>query len=722
MSARVTLGGVPCLASAGAGWALRPGVASPQRTFDLQPSDAENLLRGGPQPIALEFSGDAPYLKIGGLYAIHESPADVPDISRVVVVDLRFWWSYQSITRRYNVRRRVGNRRLADPGTPELQPVVDAVWYAPWSTKEGKPWTARQILEDVLKEAMRAVPGGDSGAVDIAPEITDGQPIENLELDETADQAIARVLAYLPRAEITITPAGRVRVYLRGDGSEETTVDGLGPESVGGGHVEFVRMANVRPRAVHVLFTREIETRFDFRELASTSSTQALGDDERYMQNVLPVPDWTLALPSGATVAQGTWVSIEEALLAWGAAPVFGAINFADLRRLFSPFMDAWAPLQLAGDSDPDQDWSARLAALQQHWRRTYRINRRWMDRILSLRPWRVATIDPVTGTRGPAVAYGDYCYLATMRSMIADAQGKRDLSYAMNVQGWPAGGRLTSDAKPAPARVTILDHDQGIIHLDYLADPVRMFQSPLPGQIELEGDNTAPGVRPANPGPTADPTNKRRPIAFGAIADGMAAPLLTGQHAVAVILSAVPASPNDDRQFTRLVRRADSPEVRELLPGAAAAGLADARGPILEVRVGAGLETARVAWNDDLAPLIEAAFGVNGEPSGVDLNSLTINKSADAGGGSLDEIATAVAARVYAGFCDRHEGSKTAQMNPGARVGGNVAEILHEVSRDGAWETRATMSGTVPSLNLFSLLPDSTRRFVLRLADPGRV
>ena len=209
--------------------------------------------------------------------------------------------------------------------------------------------------------------------------------------------------------------------------------------------------------------------------------------------------------------------------------------------------------------------------------------------------------------------------------------------------------------------------------------------------------------------------------MTFDSIGEGQRPPMLTGSHKAAFIVSAIPGGPNDDRQFTRLVRRPD--DVANLLPQFAREGLADARGPIMEVRVGAGVETARVAWIDDFANLIEAAFGVSGSPGQEpELSSLTINRSSDAGGGSLDAIATTVAARIYASFCDHREGAKTVMLSPGAVPTGYLDEVAHAVGEDGTYQTTVSMPPRPPTLNLWAMLPDSTRRYLMRLATPGKV
>jgi len=738
----VRLGGFALLNSSPASWAFTSGVQPVVRTFDLDPRDMVTLLRGGADSATTGSSGgpretllivrkdqstSGTDLDVFRLFVLHSAPGSDPMIGRVTVADLRYWWPYEHVTRRYNVTRRVGVRRLASPDTPELQPVTDRIQYAPWSLKQdqdgaGSRWTAMDVLEDVLTEIGKRVPGGMSWRIDC--QFPDALPIQNLELDDPGDAALQRVLNYLPGGAVTVEADGTVVVYSQAQTNEQPMIEAAGDESEGGGNVQFIRMASVRPKEVHVLFSREIEIRFDAEEAQSTGSTSETNRNSRTMQNVLPVTDHVLTLVSGETVCKGTWITFGDAFRAWGNAPGLGRpLDYQIVREMMVPYNDMFGPLELTGKASPDADWASRIAAVQEHFRRTYRINRRWMDRVFRLSPYRVAVIDPVTGTRSPAVAYSDRYYLASQRSMLVSATAGASLAYSVSVLGWPTSGVIDESSKPA-ATVSIVDGDQGIIHLDYVVDPGRMFEVVGPGQIEKRGDNTLPGVQSPHPGPTADISDKSVCPIFDGILDSDPLPYsLTGRHKVAVILSARPASPNNDGQLTRLVRKWE--DVQKFLPGRAVAGSnAEANGPVMEVMVGAGVETARVAWVDANSGLIEQAFGINAngtEFGNVDLNSLTVNKGSDAIGANIDAIADAVAAKVYADFSDRSQGQKTVALNRDMRVIGWIDTVEHVVSQDGETETVISLPGRAPKLSMASFLPDSTRRMVFRLADGGR-
>lgn len=712
------LGGATCLGSSAVVWASRDGVNPVTAEVDLAPDEAKGLLEGRATPQTLTLGDGSVSAAFFPVYVVGPRPSSNPNLRRVLIADRRWWWPYRLVFRAgYNVRRRVGYERIKTPDAQEIQPVAEDIWYAPWSTKDGdgkRPWTATEILRDVLEFVMEKEPGGkktikfEGGFGGKLDEL----PVENLTLADTGERAIAKVLQALPQIGIRVDPDGTVVVYSRVTGLETGQVAAAGAESVGRGHVEMISHHRERPSMVRVFFTREVEVRFDFKE----DESRTVQTDERYTDNVLPVPDYELSLDGGEPVAQGTWISFPEAFDAWGGLPFHGggtqALNFAWLRRAMVPFVDFWTTTGLQGSKDPDADWVARLSAMQQHYRQTYRINRRWMDRLHSIRGERVTIVHPETGTRSPAMAYSDYCRLGGQRAIMVS--GKK-AAYAMNVaRGFTNAQAIPDDAQVAPARVRVADSDQGILHLDFLNDVVRMWEMTLPGLMEINGTS--------DPGPTPDIRNADlKPIAFDMMptdAQG-SIPQLASTYLMSVILTCLAGSPNDARQLHAI--DVSPQDVSNMLPAAMAKGLGSANGPVMEIHIAPTPETtARVEWRDDKKSEIERLFGIGGgqkdEP--VDLTAITVN--AGRPDAPLDAIAHAAAASVYASYADRMEGSKTVRMAPSARLSGWLAEVVWEVTTSGEVQTRLILRGERPSVDLHSLMPPSVRALVTRQAQPG--
>ncbi len=724
---KATIAGQTILGSSTVRWSFIDGPAPYIATFDVLAGSMTTVLEGPPKPVELVMDWDGGTLVVSNLYVIEEAASDDPNIARIRVADRRYWWSYQHIKRGFNVRRHNAPKRLQNPGRRELKPVAADVWYAPWSTKDKQglnPWTAEEILRDIIGE-LNGAEGDMEGAVPnvrITADITGKLkqlPVEDLEIDDSGPEAMAVALSHLPEVALTIDREGDVVVYSKVSGDERQLIRDAGPESVGGGHVQFMTNGRIRPREVHVLFTREIEVRFDFEELTSKSGSTARGVDDRFADNVLAVPDFELTLDDGTTVAQGTYITFSQALRAWGPPIGFlDDLDYTTIQEGLTPFMDLWAALALSGTAEPNADWMARMSAIQTHYRKTFRINRRWMDRISKLNAFRVATIDPETGTRAPAVAYSDWCVLYSQRAVV----GGLGSAYIMNVAGYPRPdppGHINDESKPAPARVSIMDHDQGIIHVSYEVDVNRVYEMIIPSMIEMSGSGKDGLGRPVEPGPTFDITDKTRAIAFDAAQAGVERKYakLTSQHKAAIILTALSGSPNTDQQLERV--KMQPSDVKDLLPDALAQGIENAQGPVMEVRVSPGIETARVAWVDSAAGDIEKAFGVGeGEPN---LRDIMINFEGSQEAASIKSIARAVAAQVYAEFADREQGEKTVSLRPDIQPAGWLTNVTHEIGVEGTVTTTLTLDQQAAKLSIFSLLGDGERSMILKLAQPSK-
>jgi hypothetical protein len=725
MSVKATLGGVPLLSDPAVQWESVSGVRPYEATFAVRSGDVQTLAKPGLRTVDLAIDdGEGRNLTIKNLYVIAEEPREFPAVAKVRVVDRRWFWGFKHVSRVFNRRRVVGSARRRAPDTPpELQPLTPKIAYHPATMKNGQtPWTAKEVLENVLASCIEAesdTTGGGAGWK-IEPEIgknLDNLPIEDLELDDSAENALQRVLTYLPEARVKVTNLGEVIVYSALDGKDAALVNATKPELYGFGHVSIVSNANLRPKEVHVLFTREHEVRFDFEETGSPTTIE----DARSISNVLPIPDYNLVV-GGQQLSQGTWISLVQAFDAWGAPPKLSHLANASawlpaLRRLMVPYMDLWTGIGLAGVRDPNADWMGRIGAIQEHYRRTWQINKDWMDRIEQLKASLVATIDPTTGTRAPALVYADYSRLASQRSLWKDQLDDAEAAYAMNVEGSPSSASAPlSTGRAAPFELSIVDEDQGIIHYDFRPDPWRVHEQAMPGKIGLGSSSSIPG-------PTSDIEDITKPIAFNMISEQHTPPELTAPFRVAVLMTAIPATTNSTRNLHLWRVKKKATDIAKNLPAGLRKGIETAKGPILEIRVNPSIETARVGWSDDASSSIEQAFGVRNSWSDAGIEDLIINLKGDhQGGASLDAIAEALATKTYAMLADRYQGERSVPLYSGAEPVGHIESVGHEVTTRGAAITNIRLPDKLADIDLFSLLPDSTRRIILRLApSPGK-
>ena len=731
--ASASLGGKRLILTSPVAWKLTEGVLPSINTFDIAPEDALALAKSGGGPFTLEIDpSEGNPVKVDNLWVLTVDPGPDPWISQITVADRRWMWSYVHVLLRMNMRRNVGVKRiLANDQFAVAFDRAPDVAFAKFSLDRGEKtrYVALSMMQKVLQQISDFEKENYGSGFDVTIDDRVGSkigtlPIEQLEIDDEGDGAVRRALAYLPDAGITVDYDGKVIVFSKAAGDEESIVQALLPELRDQGHTDLVKNANIRPRKIRVYFTREVEVRFDYIESAQAQGgTQVQGQEplgeRRPMDNVVPVTDYQLSV-DGQTVPQGTWITFDQAFRAWGTLPIKGAPKAIDHRvvqRAFIPQNDLWAPLKAAG-SRPDQQgnlkpWIGRICATEANYRQTFRLNRRWMDRALSVRAYRLATIDPQSGQRGPARAYGDYAVLYTQRSIAKNRAEDQNLEYANNRSAFPTGGNLDANAEPSPAEVTIIDADQGIIRVDYR------------GTNPLSGDTRTilPSQIAGNPSWAIG--RKDVSITFDSIINGSNPPRLSPSFRLATVLTLVPASPNSKAQL-HMIEISPS-DVTDLLPAGLRAGLAEANGPIMEIRIGANVEVARIQWSDDRVDDIEKIFGLSGgspaDPKNVpNLDGLVLNdgdKTDLNRGGSLNLIARAAAARVYASLTDRYEGEMTGPMNGGVHLSGNVSEIQHRYMPKGDTVTQVNFPPNVPQMNLLAFLDSNTRAAILHQVQP---
>ncbi len=728
-----TLGGKPLLNSSAVEWSLAAGIKPVIKSFDMAPDDAL-AISSTPGPVTLFIQPESGNpITVTNLWILSVDPGEDKFISKVQIADRRWMWSYPHVLRRYNIRRNVGTKRLiANDKVAAVNPTAFKVSYWTWSLDGGKIWVAKTLLPDILRAVGEGEKSktGSSFPFKIDEKIganIQSLPIEDLTVDDVGDQALMRALSYLPEAMVYVDYDGTVVITSKATGDEKNIIKALQPEIAGEGHTDLVNNNFVRPKAIEVLFTREVELVFDFTEntLEVGQTVTDIGD-ARVMDNVLPSPDYQLttadSVPvSQSPIVQGTYITFGQAFNYWGFLPTIstaGASKKLDhdlMQRALVPGMDLGAALLKTG-SQPDNNgaikpWVARINTALSCYRTMFRISPKYMDRILSIRAYRVTTIDPQSGTRAPSPAYGDYCWLYTQQTLLKQVRqantqdGSPD--WIINKTAYPSSGKLDSTAEVSPCQVTVVDEDQGIIKLTYMPNPIYgMSETILPSQMSL-------GTLP-----TADITCRTRPISFDSVTDSRQPPKLSPAFKLKVLLSAVPAAPNTQNQLHKITVKPT--DVAQMIPNASTAGLENAQGPTMQIRIGPQIEVARVQWSDASSAELDKCFGIgDGEPN---LAGLVINEGAPSdlqNGASLNAIAKAAAARLYASLCDRFEGRMAGYMNGQTRPAGWATEINHRLAPDGVATTTVIMPNEVPQFSLFSFLDSASRQAILKLVQP---
>ena len=824
---------VPLLADKPLNWEQTKGITPYQTIINTLPefSGKVKKMSGGLVDLVIDPGGNE--LKVQKLY-ITEFPAPQhPKVFSFVLSDCRWLWTYYHICSRYNVRRRIGFKRVPAPNE-ELAEVREEIFYKAYSLKDPEKqfpdnkWTAKDALEDIMKRLLR-FEGSNRGTGtrrgykfdrDLLGHVLKDIPLEDVEIDDSGDMAIARLISRLPMVNLCIDYDGEVRFYNTLSGEERVMAERLGPEIFGTGHIGEVDNSNIRPSKVHVLFTKEIEVRFDAKSEPKKSveaEDDGDGDDIpdalkpsekakiHLLENVLPIPDYKLKVtinPDQAfgaddlkqDLAQGTWINFHQALNAWADPENLDAddtlgiwpflpegvvVDHGFIRKAMVPWQDLWSGVVAAGQMFPSALHGSRLLSIPAHWRRSYRIPNQWVDGCLSIKNYRISTVDQETGTRAPSMVFANYTIAHTMRNIFKGIdfdgggyRGGQAPSAYWKVYGYPGAhpdnpnpenfpvhpdhpaftmGVIDSYTKASPATVNIVDEDQGILRIDWRVDPLNLMDVIIPGFVE---ENKV--VDPADASGSEHQLGQdiktwaaRGGVPRGwnwvkASSEGMRINRMERHLGMATILTMIPAAPNDISQLYRV--EVEPKDISKLLPEAARAGLKNANGPELIIRVGPGVATARFAWKDTAEhaqttrncfglprphPDIEGGEIIGGvEEEDLEFKDDTLINKGDSGnkhtiahtdelkGPDLDNLALAVAAKVYAGFTDKLSGSVEGMIDRRIRIDGFIGSVGHSVDPSGVTTTSLRLAEPVPELDIFSILDENSRNQIMRLVQ----
>ena len=249
---------------------------------------------------------------------------------------------------------------------------------------------------------------------------------------------------------------------------------------------------------------------------------------------------------SGKTEAQGSYGEINAVLTGFevssNTAPSPpGALTVANiLERYLGDQLEFQYVFGNGADQEPNLVWDGRIAAVRAGFRRTMRIGRRFLDRIMpgTLRPVRVALLDAATQRAAPSPVYVDYCARPTYRMLGKMPTAKLGWNKHMMPGTLDAstGAKAYSsdqikDFKPSPFLVRMLDDHAGIFDLVPRLDSEGRTAELVPSLVKsLPSANVDEIARDSAILPTWEQCD------------------LSRSHRIAVILSCTPAA-NDERR-----------------------------------------------------------------------------------------------------------------------------------------------------------------------------
>lgn len=628
-------------------------------------------------------------VEVEGLYVTALKAGADLNTWTVQVSDRRWLWSRPIVERSYNVTKRSGNTRWNGTQLVPLQAaeVVADLTHHRATLKDGRAWTALEILDDVLAELC----GAGGYVIEPAAKRALQAPVQNLHLGDQGADALARVLSHLPGVNVFVDLRGIARVFATLDQSEVAAADAAGRPLDRTGMWRLVDRALVRPGLVRVFMPRELEIRFDL----DTDESFPRGKRPPLLENVIKVPDSTFRLASGRVVASGTWITFTEffAAIATGlnVTSVGAGANPSqypngvteDMVRSYTlPGLQYVARWFVLDGGTYDQIWSARFAAIARHWRRSYRLDAQFSDRVLSFKARRAVLTDSENGLRAPSPVYVDYVLKPQLKAL---AYRTNDTARSYNVQGWAAD---LSQAKAAPVSIKILDQGARVFQLEPRADLFGAYEDIQLGEVEGDAPTSTAG--------------DLRALWFSSSGVPVT---LKQQFNLSTILSVVPSSPNNEGRL-----HAVEVTIAEALQLLGKNAPLENHGPVHEAKT--KVESARFAWRDgDQASILNSVFNGGSPPLALLSNS-----------DSVRDVARAHAARVCSYLLDRGEGQFSVSLNGNVRPTGNLLAVVHAVGCDGSGLVSYTTTLNMPSapaqIRVDALLPESTRNALLRLVQ----
>lgn len=710
----VTLGGIPLSCARGQthSWTYLAGVhpyvgsflVSRPRALAIQKRGEKQLNSVLDQPLKSGTRGSRPrevgpltlkihapgreLLEIGGLYAGPVKAGTNLSTWTIQVFDARWLWVGIQVEKTYNKAIPSGETRWNGEEfvPPQAAETVADVTYRRATLRFGQPWTALEVLEDVLAELC----GADGYVIEQSAAFSAQAPIRDLELSDPGPQALSRVLAHIPGVTVCPDKNGVIRVFSTLDQSEIAVASGAGLPLAGSGMWRVVDRSLVRPAKIRVYLSREQEVRFDL----DLGSSFPRGKQPPWLENVIQVSDKTFELADGREVAAGSWITFVEFFAALasgkntstngaGANPVAvpGGLT-EDLVRAYSlAGLNYISRRFIFAKGTFDQVWAGRFAAVATHWRRSFRIAPQWADRMRTVVARRAVVTDAEAAKRAPAPVYTDFVLKPHLRTLFdsPDALG-------FQVLGWAAD---LKDATVAPVNVEVVNAGAGIIRLVPKPDLFGVYEDIQLGQL-------------SSPAPAASAADVRA-LWVGSSKGGAIG--LKADFKLSAILSMTPASPNNEGRLH--VEEVGIAEAVELLGQPAPTS---SKGPVFETMT--RLESARFAWRDDFrSEILDAVFDGGELPRSLLANEETVR-----------DVAKAQAARVASHFLDRAEGSFAVTLNPAVQPTGNLQAVTHSFGLDGrgrtTYKTQLTMPPASAAIRVDSLLPESTRRILLHLVQ----
>lgn len=779
--AQVTLGNIPLAGNQPISWQFISGVQPYQTTVSVYYSQEINMRNNFGKPLDLIITNSSGVTtKIQNVYILRQVASDSPNRLSYLISDKRWRWPYKLVARDYNMIRKTGDRTTDFDQVPvETRLTFDKYDYRPYSLNGEAKWTAEDAVRDVMSivegltdeeiAAQGRAPGNaaaqtaNSWRIDSFPlgrgakgkSREFGQfTLQNVQIRDAGDIAVARMLSYVPGASVYVNAEGIAVIYDSTDiRAVERYFNDLPSITWDGESPIGVDYEAIRPQKVQVYYQREIELLVSYRDDYGSGDLADPSRDEPFIENVVPtvLPETTISYydpetgeRTNTTVPPGTWVNVRDWLDAMDDDKPDGSLpwNFETIAEHWL-HGDLEAMLGARGlDLDSTANYAMAVQTLRQHFRQTFRINRRYMERIRSLRAVRAALLDPITGARAPAAVWGQACIIPTNKGRMAPRNADDAQFYYRNVDyldpSEVAGVKITSTA-PGPTQVNIIDEELGVFRLDWITSPYGTIESFIPCNL-VSNIATDSGSGKSKTKKTTVPTRdlrhqEDRPMGEGMrVENGTNGIFLAPSLEYKVLLTIVSSGLNNLQQFHS--REVQGAEVNDVFR--TEFGIDDGKGPTMQVFIPPNEVTARYAWETDneATQSVKEVLGIvektqtkvpqnsterkpggglvgGGNRSDQDLNGFVlVNANRE-----LADHAKSVAAEMLARYANGVEGAvATGVPLEGLKIVGNMNGAAINVAQAPSGKVNAihSFSGQQRPVSRFGFLPDSARAIIL--------
>lgn len=741
--AEAKLGPVFLAATGTITWQITTGVQPYTTTLSCHRKDWPVLEGQIGERLNLKFTDSrGKGVEIRGVYILEQAPSSTPNTVSFRVADKRWRWPYELIARDYNMTRKTGDRTAyGDLATTQVS--VDQYDYLPYSLNEQSKWTPQDALKDVM-EVLEGE-GTEAGGYKVESfPIPDGGgnasrqfSLENVELRDAGDVALARMLQAIPGCDVYINTLGQAVVFDASDirEAEERFVDleedGFTYRGQRAGEID--RRA-VRPKRVFVYYQRELEAALEYSDdyRGGTSSRPLTTEPflENMVQTVDPITTMTIRDPNSGTLRKasvpvGSWVPMQDWLPAMDddRPTASSPWDFNSVRQFWIPGMleSKWGAGGLT-NIDTDTLAPARVQSFTANFRQTFRLNPRYMQRVRQMLPNRIGVLNPVTGERAPAGVWGQYCVFPSKKGYQHIAEVNDDYKpMARNVNylaDYESGVELTQTT-PGPHLMSMIDPELGIFRVNFRSDVYGLEARSLPGFIGVSSGPSTFTPRPTTRNMAlqdqADTATAMNAIVESAVqAQEGAGLVLSANNDLVVLCTLVPAGPNNLLQFHREEVTADDVDGvfrRE-------ARVVNGNGPDLHIFVPPNELTARFAWTDDqeARSSLQRLFGLTGDGLEVSEEGNIPGYTFTNRTRGVQQHAVAVAAEALVNYADGVEGevaTKALDSDP-LKLVGNMTAATVRLDQGGVMDTVHSFPGKQRPFSRLALLPQSVRSIVL--------